>query len=189
MTSKDKQVEILDIHDIRIKNNRIFSKKTNHYLQNLLFYLRIVFRYNREGLDDLIDFYNYINDILSNQIDISMDELKILIYTTTDIIVNIDEYDIHGETIITEAIANLQQSLYTELEMFKLAEKSKNDDEEWESYLISSLKDTQPEFRVLTELLDKSDITEIKDDIINLLENNYPLEYATYNARKNYLEY
>ena len=176
MTSKDKQVEILDIHDIRIKNNRVFSKKTNHYLQNLLFYLRI-------------DFYNYINDILSNQIDISMDELKILIYTTTDIIVNIDEYDIHGETIITEAIANLQQSLYTELEMFKLAEKSKNDDEEWESYLISSLKDTQPEFRVLTELLDKSDITEIKDDIINLLENNYPLEYATYNARKNYLEY
>lgn len=186
--TKNKKLEILYIHDIRSMDNPIFSKKTNHYLQNLLFNLRVLFRYNKEDLDDLIELYYYIKDLLNNKIEINDEELKLLIYRLTDIILNIEQYNIRGETIITETIANLQQSLYLELECFKLADK-RHEDNEWKNIIELQIKDTQIEFNTLIEILEENDTDKIKENIQQLLQDNYQLEYATYLARKNYLEY
>lgn len=186
--TKNKKLEILYIHDIRSMNNPIFSKKTNHYLQNLLFNLRVLFRYNKEDLDDLIELYYYIEDLLNNKIEINDEELKLLIYRLTDMILNIEQYNIKGETIITETLANLQQSLYMEIECFKLADK-RHEGDKWKNIIESQIKDTQVEFNTLIEILEETDIEKIKTKTEQLLKDNYQLEYATYLARKDYLEY
>ncbi len=188
MTEKTKKLEILYIEDITNLNNSIFSKKTNHYLKKLLFNLRVLFRYNSTGLEDLIDLYYYVESLLNDTINVTLDEIKILIYRLTDTIVNIDEYNIHGETILTETIANLQQSLYMELERFKLALKSL-DDKQWESIIDSQIMDTQSEFEILTKQLESENMQDIKNAIEKILQANYPYEYATYKSRKDYLEY
>ena len=117
MKRKDKKLEILYINDIKSFKNDLLSAKTNHYLRNMLFCLRLVFRYNGENLDELIDFYYYIEDLLKNEVLMDLEELKIFIYRITDLIVNIDDYNIRGDTLITEVAANLLQSLYLELEI------------------------------------------------------------------------
>ncbi|OED29478.1 hypothetical protein [Methanosphaera sp. WGK6] len=188
MAEKNKKLEILDIRDITKLNNTIFSKKTNHYLKKLLFNLRVIFRYNSTNLEDLIDLYYYIESLLNEDIDVTLDEIKLLIYRLTDTIVNIEEYDIHGETILTETIANLQQSLYMELERFKLALKSL-EDQQWESIIDSQIMNTQIEFEILTKQLESKNINDIKLSIEKILQANYPYEYATYKSRKNYLDY
>ena len=48
MERKDKKLEILFINDIKSLKNELLSAKTNHYLKNMLFCLRLVFRYNGE---------------------------------------------------------------------------------------------------------------------------------------------
>ena len=68
MERKDKKLEILFINDIKSLKNELLSAKTNHYLKNMLFCLRLVFRYNGENLDEFIDFYYYIEDLLNNNI-------------------------------------------------------------------------------------------------------------------------
>lgn len=186
MADKKKKLEILYINDILMLNNRIFSTKTNHYLKKLLFNLRLVFRYNGEGLDDLIDLYYYIEDILKNEIEVDDEELTILIYRLTDAVLNMDD-NLNADTLIIESAANLLQSLYLEFETYKLADRVYDYPEDKE-YLLSQMKNQVVDFDNLIEILDITDNLEVKEMVENILENNYPFEYATYKARCEYLD-
>ena len=93
MSHKTKKLEILDIDDIKSLENKNLSKKVNHYLQKTLFTIRILFRHNEENIDDLIDFYYYIEDVLDDKIYLDEDELKILIYRVTDLVLNIEDFN------------------------------------------------------------------------------------------------
>ena len=188
MHSKTKKLEILHIEDITSMNNNILSNRSNHYLKLMLFNLRVVFRYNPGNLDDLVDFYNYIEDILNNIIELDDEELKILIYRVTDLIVNIDDYDIIGDTILTETIANLLSSLYMELETYKLVDLYNREDE-YQDYIAGQIKNQIVEFDSLVEILKLSCEDEVKKKVEEILNNNYPFEYARYKARCEYLEY
>ena len=185
MTDKKKKLEILNIGDIRSISNELLSSKSNHYLQNMLFCLRLVFRYNDDGLDDFIDFYYYIEDILENRILLDYDELKILIYRITDLVVNVDDYGIQGNTLITETASNLLQSLYLELETYRLVDKT-DESEKWKDILVGQLKNQVVEFNELIKLLESFDDS-TKSVVLNNLENNYPFEFSVYKARKDYL--
>lgn len=186
MEQKNKKLEILFIDDIKSIKNDLLSDKTNHYLQNMLFSLRLLFRYNADGLDDLIDFYYYIEDLLNNKFLLDYDELKILIYRITDLIVNIDDYDVHGDTLLTEVASNLLQSLYLELETYKLVDKT-DESVLWKDNLLNQVKNQVVDFNVLINILESSGDDNVKDLVLTLLYNNYPFEFAIYNARYNIL--
>lgn len=188
MSDKKKKLEILFIHDIRSSRNNLLSDKTNHYLQNLLFCLRLVFRYNAEGLDDLIDIYEYVENLLDNKVLMDLEELKIFIYRITDMIVNIDDYDIRGDTLISEVSANLLQSLYLELETYRLVDKT-DESVEWKDTLLAEVKNQVVDFDILVEILDSVEDNDMKEKVLFVLKNNYPFEFAVYNARNGILEW
>lgn len=188
MTTQNKKLEIINIHDIKEMKNNTFSKKTNHYLQKTLYNLRIVFRYNANNLEDLIDLYYYIEDILKNNIPLDEEELKILIYRITDLILNIEQYELHGETILIETISHLQQALYNQLETYKLLDKS-HKDKLYSNNINNQIKNQEVEFKALTKILDEDNLDNIKNIVTNVLANNYQQEYLTYESRKDYLEY
>lgn len=187
MANKKKKLEILYIDDIRSIHNDLLSNKSNHYLQNMLFSLRLLFRYNADNLDDFIDFYYYLEDILKNKILVDFDELKILIYRVTDAVVNIEDYDINGNTLITETASNLLQSLYLELETYRLVDKT-DESPEWKEIIVDQLKNQVIDFNELINIYELSNQDDVSDAILNILENNYPFEFALYNARKGYLD-
>ena len=165
MERKDKKLEILFINDIKSLKNELLSAKTNHYLKNMLFCLRLVFRYNGENLDEFIDFYYYIEDLLNNNILMDLEELKIFIYRVTDLIVNIDDYNIGGDTLITEVAANLLQSLYLELETYKLVDKTDESDV-WKNILLMQVKDQVVDFDILIDIL--NNLPNIEKQILQL---------------------
>lgn len=187
MAIKKKKLEILNISDIRSIHNDLLSSKSNYYLQNMLFNLRLLFRYNSDGLDDLIDFYYYLEDVLNNNFLLDFDELKILIYRVTDVIVNIDDYGVNGSTLITETGSNLLQSLYLELETYRLVDKS-DESVVWKDIILGQLKNQVVDFKLLIQILDVSDDDNVNAIVLELLENNYPYEFTVYNARKDYLD-
>lgn len=188
MKWKSKKLDVLDIGDITSLNNDILSDRTNHYLKLLLFNLRVMFRHNSDKLDDLAEFYEYIEDILSGRIIVDDEELKILIYRITDLIVNIDEYDVVADTVITECVSYLLSSLYLELETYRLVDLYNRDDD-YHDYLATQIKNQVVEFDVLVDILKISDDKEVIRRVEEILNNNYPLEYARYLARREYLEY
>ena len=187
MKRKDKKLEILYINDIKSFKNDLLSAKTNHYLRNMLFCLRLVFRYNGENLDELIDFYYYIEDLLKNEVLMDLEELKIFIYRITDLIVNIDDYNIRGDTLITEVAANLLQSLYLELETYKLVDKTDESDL-WKEPLLMQLKNQVVDFDILIDILDNTSDEAMKSSVLEILNNNYPMEFAIYKARHGILD-
>ena len=187
MKRKDKKLEILFINDIKSSNNELLSTKTNHYLKNMLFCLRLVFRYNGDNLDELIDFYYYIEDLLNNKILMDLEELKIFIYRVTDLIVNIDDYNIRGDTLITEVAANLLQSLYLELETYKLVDKTDESDM-WKDLLLMQVKNQVVDFDILIDILNNSGVDNIESSVLEILDNNYPMEFAIYKARNGILD-
>jgi hypothetical protein len=184
---KAKKLEILSISDIKSSKNSLLSDKSNHYLQNMLFSLRLLFRYNGSNLDDLVDFYYYIEDLLNNKILLDMDELKILIYRVTDLIVNLDDYEINGVTIIGEVSANLLQSLYLELDTYRLVDKL--DDSKWHDIILSQVKNQVVDFDILINIFENSDDDEVKNSVFDILKNNYQMEFSIYNARNGILEW
>lgn len=186
--TKKKKLEILHIGDITNSYNKILSDRTNHYLQLLLFNLRLIFRYNGGPLDDMIEFYSYIEDILNNKIELDDEELKILIYRVTDLMLNIEEYNLNGDTLITESIAYLLSSLYLELETYKLVDIY-NKDDEFKSVIRGQIKNQVVEFNNLIDILKISDDNDVIKKVEEILYNNYPHEYARYKARCKYLEY
>ena len=188
MKWKSKKLDVLNIGDITSLNNDILSDRTNHYLRLLLFNLRVMFRHNSQSMDDLADFYEYIGDVLSAKIIVDDEELKILIYRITDLIVNIDEYDVVADTVITECVSYLLSSLYLELETYRLVDLYNRDDE-YHDYLAVQIKNQVVEFDILVDILKISDDKEVKGRVLEILENNYPLEYARYKARRQYLDY
>ncbi|MCD7781344.1 MAG: hypothetical protein LUG89_01400 [Methanosphaera sp.] len=181
----NKKVEILEINDIKQLSNQYFTRETNHYLKCVLFQLRLVFRHNKENLDQLIELYDYLESILNNEFIVDTEELQILIYHLTDIILNLDDINIHGGLLLTEATTSLIKALYKEYEDILLHEKISYDSEEWTQCLQRQIQERNSEFNVLTEALQKDDIDEIKEDIKELLKNNYQLEYQSYKARRN----
>lgn len=187
MERKDKKLEILFINDIKSLKNELLSAKTNHYLKNMLFCLRLVFRYNGENLDEFIDFYYYIEDLLNNNILMDLEELKIFIYRVTDLIVNINDYNIRGDTLITEVAANLLQSLYLELETYKLVDKTDESDV-WKNILLMQVKDQVVDFDILIDILNNSSDDDIVSSVLEILNNNYPMEFAIYKARNGILD-
>lgn len=188
MMNQKKKLEILDISDIKESYNDNFSQKTNHYLQNLLFDLRLVFRYNLYNLEDLIDLYCYIEDILNNNIIIDEEELKILIYRLTDLVLNIEQYELKGEILIIETVSNLQQSLYNEIEQMKIKNKLSCDNQ-YATILDKQLKNQDSEFNLLIDILNQNDIVSIKKLVNQILEDNYKQEYQTYKARNKCYKY
>lgn len=184
--NRNKKLEILFIDDIKSSKNEILSSKTNHYLQNMLFCLRLLFRYNGGNLDEFIDFYYYIEDLLNNSFVMDLEELKIFIYRVTDLIVNLEDYDIRGATLITEAAANLLQSLYLELETYRLVEKTDESDD-WKDTLLNQVKDQVVDFKVLIDIFNNSS-DDVKSSVLEILENNYPMEFAIYRARNGILD-
>lgn len=187
MKRKDKKLEILFINDIKSSKNDLLSDKTNHYLRNMLFCLRLVFRYNGENLDELIDFYYYIEDLLNNKFLMDLEELKIFIYRITDLIVNMDDYDIRGDTLVTEVAANLLQSLYLELETYKLVDKTDESDV-WKNILLMQVKNQVVDFDILIDMLNNSSDDAIESSVLEILNNNYPMEFAIYKARNGILD-
>lgn len=187
MERKDKKLEILFIDDIKSSKNDVLSTKTNHYLRNMLFCLRLVFRYNAVNLEELIDFYYYIEDLLNNKILMDLEELKIFIYRITDLIVNLDDYNIRGDTLITEVAANLLQSLYLELETYKLVDKT-DESKLWKNLLLMQVKDQVVDFNILIDILNNSSDDKIESSILEILNNNYPMEFAIFKARNGILD-
>lgn len=188
MTAQNKKLEIINIHDIKEMKNSTFSKKTNHYLQKTLYTLRIIFRYNDNNLEDLIDLYCYIEDILKNNIHPDEEELKILIYRITDLTLNMEQYRLNGETILIETVSHLQQALYNQLETYKLLDKSRRDKLYFDSIRLQ-IKNQEVEFEALTKILEEDNMDNIKNMVNNILVNNYQQEYLTYKSRKDCLEY
>lgn len=188
MSSKNKKLEILYINDILSLNNTILSTKTNHYMKLFLFNLRVLFRSNKDDLDDLIEIYYYIEDILKNDITVDDEELKILIYRMTDLSVNLDEYNLLGQTIITETLANLIQSLLLELETYTLVDLYNNNDI-FKNYLKNQIKDQTVEFNELIDILNNTKDEYVIQKVKKILDNNYQFEYARYKARCESLEY
>ena len=188
MKWKSIKLDVLNIGEITSLNNNILSDRTNHYLKLLLFNMRVMFRYNDNNLDDLAEFYEYIEAILSNNIEVDDEELKILIYRITDLIVNIEDYDITGDTIITETISYLLSSLYLELETYRLVDLYNRDDE-FSDVIAGQIKNQVVEFDLLVKILDTSNEKEVKGIVLEILENNYPFEYARYKARRQCLDY
>ena len=103
-------------------------------------------------------------------------------------IVNIDEYDVMADTVITECVSYLLSSLYLELETYRLVDMYNRDDE-YHDYLAVQIKNQVVEFDILLDILKISDDKEVKGRVLEILENNYPLEYARYKARCEYLDY
>ncbi len=188
MQEKVKKLEILFIDDIKSSRNKLLSDKTNHYLQNMLFCLRLVFRYNADNLKDLIDFYYYVDDLLNNRVLMDLEELKIFIYRVTDLIVNLEDYGVRGDTLLTEVSSNLLQSLYLELETYRLVDKT-SESLVWKDSLLSQIKNQVVDFDVLIEIFESSCDDDVKDKINDILENNYPMEFAIYKARNGILEW
>jgi predicted CopG family antitoxin len=188
MKWKSIKLDVLNIGEITSLNNNILSDRTNHYLKLLLFNMRVMFRYNDNNLDDLAEFYEYIEAILSNNIEVDDEELKILIYRITDLIVNIEDYDVTGDTIITETISYLLSSLYLELETYRLVDLYNRDDE-FSDVIAGQIKNQVVEFDLLVKILDTSNEKEVKGIVLEILENNYPFEYARYKARRQCLDY
>ena len=166
MSHKTKKLEILDIDDIKSLENKNLSKKVNHYLQKTLFTIRI--------LDDKI----YLDE----------DELKILIYRVTDLVLNIEDYGVCGGSILIEPLSQLEGALLLELEKFKL-KILHEEDELWQEIIDSQIKDNEVEFNVLIKILGEDDVGTIKKEVATLLKQNYQQEYLTYLSRKDYLEY
>ena len=188
MKWKSIKLDVLNIGEITSLNNNILSDRTNHYLKLLLFNMRVMFRYNDNNLDDLAEFYEYIEAILSNNIEVDDEELKILIYRITDLIVNIEDYDVTGDTIITETISYLLSSLYLELETYRLVDLYNRDDE-FSDVIAGQIKNQVVEFDLLVKILEVSNEKEVKGIVLEILENNYPIEYARYKARRQCLDY
>ena len=188
MSHKTKKLEILDIDDIKSLENKNLSKKVNHYLQKTLFTIRILFRHNEENIDDLIDFYYYIEDVLDDKIYLDEDELKILIYRVTDLVLNIEDYGVCGGSILIEPLSQLEGALLLELEKLKL-KIFHEEDELWQEIIDSQIKDNEVEFNVLIKILGEDDVGTIKKEVVTLLKQNYQQEYLTYLSRKDYLEY
>jgi len=188
MKWKSIKLDVLNIGEITSLNNNILSDRTNHYLKLLLFNMRVMFRYNDNNLDDLAEFYEYIEAILSNNIEVDDEELKILIYRITDLIVNIEDYDVTGDTIITETISYLLSSLYLELETYRLVDLYNRDDE-FSDVIAGQIKNQVVEFDLLVKILEVSNEKEVKGIVLEILENNYPFEYARYKARRQCLDY
>ena len=150
-------------------------------------YLRLVFRYNSDNLDELIDFYYYIEDLLNNKVLMDFEELKIFIYRVTDLIVNLDDYNIRGDTLITEVAANLLQSLYLELETYKLVDKTDESDV-WKDLLLMQLKNQVVDFDILIDILSNCNDDNVESSVLEILDNNYPMEFAIYKARNGILD-
>lgn len=186
MAVKNKKLEILYIEDILRLNNEILSTRSNHYLRNFLFNLRVLFRHNDNDLDDFIDLYYLVEDILKNNVLMDMDNLKCLIYRLTDLLVNLDDYDIGGQTLVSESISSLLHSLYLELETYRLVDKL--DDDVWEPILLGQIKNQVVDFSLLLKILDLSDSADVRNLVLCILENNYPMEFAVYKARRNILD-
>ena len=188
MDGRRKKLEILFIEDIRSSRNKLLSDKTNHYLQNMLFCLRLLFRYNADGIEDFVEFYYYVEDLLNNNVLMDLDELKIFIYRVTDLIVNLEDYNIRGATLITEVASNLLQSLYLELETYRLVDKTDEADE-WKNILLSQVKNQVVDFDILVDIYSNVSDESVRDLIFEVLLNNYPMEFAIYKARNNILEW
>lgn len=186
MAVKNKKLEILYIEDILRLNNEILSTRSNHYLRNFLFNLRVLFRHNDNDLDDFIDLYYLVENILKNNVLMDMDNLKCLIYRLTDLLVNLDDYDIGGQTLVSESISSLLHSLYLELETYRLVDKL--DDDVWEPILLGQIKNQVVDFSLLLKILDLSDSADVRNLVLCILENNYPMEFAVYKARRNILD-
>lgn len=184
--NRNKKLEILFIDDIESLSNDILSSKTNHYLRRMLFCLRLLFRYNGENLDEFIDFYYYIEDLLNNEFVMDLDELKIFIYRVTDLIVNVDDYGIRGDTLITEVAANLLQSLYLELETYKLVDKT-DESVLWKDLLLKQVKNQVVDFDVLIDIFNNSS-GDVRSSVLEILCNNYPMEFAIFRARNGILD-
>ncbi|MDO5825313.1 MAG: hypothetical protein BZ137_02570 [Methanosphaera sp. rholeuAM130] len=183
-----RKLDVLDIGEITSLNNEILSDRTNHYMKLLLFNLRVMFRYNDNSLDEFVEFYQYIEDILSNNILVDDEELKILIYRLTDLIVNIEDYDVTGDTIISECVSYLLSSLYLELETYRLVDLYNREDD-YQKYLAIQIKNQVVEFDVLIDILKISEDERVNERVEEILNNNYPFEYARYKARREYLDY
>lgn len=184
---KTKKLEINYINDIISMNNEILSQNTNHYLKRLLYDLRLLFRHNKDNLEEFIELYYYIMDMLENNVDLNNDELKIFIYRLTDLSLNIDDYNLNCDTIILESVSYLIQALYQELEAFKIADKI-YENEEIKDRLIFQLKNQEIIFKNLIEIKNKSKDEEIGEIVEKLLDNNFYNEYTTYKGRINYLD-
>lgn len=184
--NRNKKLEILFVDDINSLKNDLLSTKTNHYLRKMLFSLRLLFRNNGDNLEEFIEFYYYIEDLLKNNFVMDLDELKIFIYRVTDLIVNIDDYNINGDTLITECAANLLQSLYLELETYKLVDKT-DESEVWKSIILKQVKNQVVDFNILIDILNSSS-EDVKSRVLEILDNNYPMEFAIYKARNGILD-
>lgn len=184
--NRNKKLEILFIDDIKSLKNDLLSSKTNHYLRNMLFSLRLLFRNNGDNLEEFIDFYYYVEDLLNNNFVMDLEELKIFIYRVTDLVVNIEDYNINGDTLITECAANLLQSLYLELETYKLVDKT-DESEAWKDLLLAQVKNQVVDFDILIDIFNNSS-DDVKSSVLEILNNNYPMEFAVYKARNGILD-
>ncbi len=183
-----KKVETKNIDDLLCLQNEYFTNETNYYLRSLLFNLRLVFRFNSGNPEGLVELYDYIESIMYNEIIVDKEELQILIYRITDTVLNIDDINLKGDIIIIEIASNVLSSLYREFMDIKIHEKISEDEEKWSECLESQLINRDSELKKLADILELDDIDELKTEILNLLKNNYQLEYSIREARKEFDE-
>ena len=75
--------------------------------------------------------------------------------------------------MITEVAANLLQSLYLELETYKLVDKTDESDV-WKNILLMQVKDQVVDFDILIDILNNSSDDDIVSSVLEILNNNYP---------------
>jgi predicted CopG family antitoxin len=64
-----------------------------------------------------------------------------------------------------------------------------NRDDEFSDVIAGQIKNQVVEFDLLVKILDTSNEKEVKGIVLEILENNYPFEYARYKARRQCLDY
>lgn len=164
-----KKLEILEIDDIIKPVNKNLYKSTNDNIKFMLFNMRIIFRHNDENLDDLIDLYYTLDNLLNNKEVINFKELKNLINKINNTILNMDDENIKGILILLEPARNLTANLYDEIQKIKLKQQ---------------LKENPGYSQILkNQLLSPYDLAlEIKDK--KLLKSNFQLELIEIKSRK-----
>lgn len=137
---KTKKLEVLEIDDILNASNENLNKNTNHYLKMVLFNMRVVFRHNKDEIEQLIDAYYEVEDMLC-RCGGGISDIKQLIKTLTNLM--LDDNKFKGELVIYESIRNLIDALYIEVENHKI-DQQKSENPEY----ASSLNKIDPEIEI-----------------------------------------
>jgi len=179
LTTNNKKVEIRLIDDVLELSNSNFSDRTNHYLKCLLLDLRLIFRNNRDYLDELIEFYEYIEYVLST--DFPVNRAGEVTDKINNIFIKIGTTPISSETIMIDSLSKAISSLYMDYHDMLIKDKiMQSNNKVLRVALEDQLINQVNEFDILISILESTSDEELSTQISKILKSNYKKEYTTH---------